>query len=380
MIRHRLLGGQLLLQGARLEGRRLGLGQRALALEQLLVEGTAVRLQRRQPAVELLWRQRGQLRVMLPVTVPLALLQRQRPLPLGQTGTCLGAGILQRLQGGTARLELIRAHGQQAAQVIFGDAEAAGVGSPAPQHLPPPPAAHLLLLLQMAETGLELGLALTQGAGRPLHHLQLAGQLLQPLLPAMLDQGNLLAPQTGGAAGDQPLPLLFMLLVVALELVQQLALGLQACLLGAQGRGEAGNLAGQPLPLAPAVQPGLAGPLPLVPLLAAQPLAPGLAPHLFVEPAAPLLEALAQSRLLLAHRLHLPLQSDALAVGLLPLLLELLVLAGQLAQLLAHGLQLLLPLLGLTQLLLATGQPLLQALAAAQQDAHQFIPLDWALT
>ncbi len=69
-----------------------------------------------------------------------------------------------------------------------------------------------------------------------------------------------------------------------------------------------------------------------------------------------------------------------MAVCLLPLLLELLVLAGQLAQLLAHGLQLLLPLLGLTQLLLAVSQPLLQALATAQQGIHQLIPLDWALT
>ncbi len=135
------------MQGARLEGSRLGLCQRAFALEQLLVEGAAVRLQRRQPAGELLWRQRGQLGVMLAVTIPLALLQRQRPLPLGQTGTRLGAGILQCLQGGAAPLELILAHGQQAAQVILGDAEAAGVGSPAPQHLPPPPAAHLLLLI-----------------------------------------------------------------------------------------------------------------------------------------------------------------------------------------------------------------------------------------
>lgn len=83
-------------------------------------------------------------------------------------------------------------------------------------------------------------------------------------------------------------------------------------------------------------------------------------PHLFVEPAASLLKALAQGRLLLAHRLHLPFRGDALAVGLLPLLLELLVLAGQLAQLLAHGLQLLLAELGLAQLLLAPSQPLLE--------------------
>ena len=193
VIRHRLLGSQFLLQGARFEGRRLGLGQRALALEQLLVESAAVRLQRRQPAVELRRRQRGQLGVMLAVTIPLALLQCQRPLPLGQTGTRLGAASSSACKA-ARRPELIRAHGQQAAQVIFGDAEAAGVGSPAPQHLPSPTAAHLLLLLQMAETGLELGLALAQG-GPPLHRLQLARQLLQPLLPAALDQGNLLAPR-----------------------------------------------------------------------------------------------------------------------------------------------------------------------------------------
>jgi hypothetical protein len=160
---------------------------------------------------------------MLAVTIPLALLQRQRPLPLGQTGTRLGAGILQRLQGGAAPLELIRAHGQQAAQVIFGDAEAAGVGSPAPQHLPSPPAAHLLLLLQMAETGLELGLALAQGAAAPA-----SSPARWPVAAAAAASGSRPGqsprPQTGGTTGNQPLPLLFMFLVVALELVQQLTL------------------------------------------------------------------------------------------------------------------------------------------------------------
>ena len=116
-----------------------------------------------------------------------------------------------------------------------------------------------------------------------------------------------------------------------------------------------------------------------MPLLAAQPLTPGLASHLLVEPAAPLLQALAQGRFLLAHPFT-SFQGDALAVGLLPLLLELLVLAGQLTQLLAHGLQLLLPLLGLAQLLLAADQPLLQTLAATEQGTHQFVPLDRALT
>ncbi len=127
------------------------------------------------------------------------------------------------------------------------------------------------------------------------------------------------------------------------------------------------------------MQPGLAGPLPLVPLLAAEPLAPGLASHLLIETVAPLFESLAQGRLLLAHPLHFPFQRDALAIGLLPLLVKLLVLGSQLAQLLTHPLQLLLAKLGLTQLLLALGQPLLQRLATAKQGAHQLVPLNGAL-
>ena len=161
--------------------------------------------------------------------------------------------------------------------------------------------------------------------------------------------------------------------------MQQLALGLQARLLRTQCRGEAGDLAGQPLPLALAVQPGFAGSLPLVPLLAAEPLAPRLAAHLLVEAVGALFEALAQGRLLLAHPLHFPFQRDALAIGLLPLLVKLLVLGSQLAQLLTHPLQLLLTKLGLTQLLLALGQPLLQRLATAKQGAHQLVPLNGAL-
>ena len=56
-----------------------------------------------------------------------------------------------------------------------------------------------------------------------------------------------------------------------------------------------------------------------------------------------------------------------------------LVLGRQLAQLLTHPLQLLLTELGLTQLLLPLGQPLLQRLATAEQGAHQLIPLNRAL-
>lgn len=54
-------------------------------------------------------------------------------------------------------------------------------------------------------------------------------------------------------------------------------------------------------------------------------------------------------------------------------------LGSQLAQLLTHPLQLLLAKLGLTQLLLALGQPLLQRLATAKQCAHQLVPLNGAL-
>ena len=104
--------------------------------------------------------------------------------------------------------------------------------------------------------------------------------------------------------------------------------------------------------------------------------------HFPVRPVFPgvlMLEALAQGCLLLAHPLHFPFQRDALAVGLLPLLVKLLVLGRQLAQLLTHPLQLLLTELGLTQLLLALGQPLLQRLATAEQGAHQLVPLNRAL-
>lgn len=67
------------------------------------------------------------------------------------------------------------------------------------------------------------------------------------------------------------------------------------------------------------MQPGFAGPLPLVPLLAAEPLAPRLAAHLLVEAVGTLFQTLAQGRLLLAHPLHFPFQCDAMTVSLLPL-------------------------------------------------------------
>ena len=56
--------------------------------------------------------------------------------------------------------------------------------------------------------------------------------------------------------------------------------------------------------MAQVAQGTVLGPLPLVPLLAAEPLAPGLASHLLIETVAPLFESLAQGRLLLAHPLH----------------------------------------------------------------------------
>ncbi len=379
VVGHCLLGGQLLLQAARLEGSCFGLCQLALALEQLLFKGATTGIECRQLIAQLCIRQGGQLGVVLAIAIPLALLQCQRPLPLGKAGTRLAKGIFQSLQGRAARLEFIGSDGEQAAQVIFGNAEGTGVGSPAPQHLPLAATAGLLFLLHMGEAGLEFGLPLPQNAGAALHQLQFAGELLQPLLPAALDLLDFLATETTAAAGEQPLPLLLVLLVVPLEFVQQLALGLQACLLRAQGGGEAGDLAGQPLPLALAVQPGFAGSLPLVPLLAAEPLAPRLAAHLLIEAVGTLFEALAQGRLLLANPLYFPFQRDALAIGLLPLLVKLLVLGSQLAQLLTHPLQLLLAELGLTQQLLALGQPLLQRLATAKQGAHQLVPLNGTL-
>ncbi len=379
MIGDSLLAGELLLQAACLESGCFGLCQLALALEQLLFKGATAGIECRQLLAQLCIRQGGQLGVVLAIAIPLALLQCQRPLPLGKAGARLAKGIFQPLQGRAASLEFIGADGEQAAQVVLGNAEGTGVGGPAAQHLPLAAAAGLLFLLHMGEAGFELGLPLPQSAGATLHQLQFAGELLQTLLPAALDQRDLLATETTAAAGEQPLPLLFVLLVVPLEFVQQLALSLQASLLRAQGGGEAGDLAGQTLPLALAVQPGLAGSLPLVPLLAAEPLAPRLAAHLLVEAVGALLKALAQGRLLLAHPLYFPFQRDALAIGLLPLLVKLLVLGSQLAQLLTHPLQLLLAKLGLTQQLLALGQPLLQRLATAKQGAHQLVPLNGAL-
>ncbi len=220
MVGHRLLGGQLLLQAARLEGRCFGLRQLALALEQLLFKGATTGIECRQLIAQLCIRQGGQLGVVLAIAIPLALLQCQRSLPLGKAGARLAKGIFQPLQGRAASLEFIGGDGEQAAKVVLGNAKGAGVGGPAPQHLPLAAAAHLLLLLHMGEAGLEFGLPLPQSAGTALHQLQFAGELLQPLLPAALDQRDLLAIQTGGAAGEQPLPLLLMLLVVPLQLVQ----------------------------------------------------------------------------------------------------------------------------------------------------------------
>ncbi len=94
------------------------------------------------------------------------------------------------------------------------------MGSPAPQHLSLAATAGLLFLLHMSEAGLEFGLPLPQSTSAALHQLQFAGELLQPLLPAVLDLCYLLATQTGSAAGEQALPLLLVLLVVPLEFVQ----------------------------------------------------------------------------------------------------------------------------------------------------------------
>ena len=171
MVGHRLLGGQLLLQAARLEGGGFGLCQLALALEQLLFKGTAAGIECRQLIAQLCIRQGGQLGVVLPIAIPLALLQRQRPLPLGKTGTSLAKGIFQPLQGCAASLEIFGSDGEQAAQVVLIDAKGAGVGSPAPQHLPLAAAAGLLFLLHMGETGLEFGLPLPQSTGAALHQL-----------------------------------------------------------------------------------------------------------------------------------------------------------------------------------------------------------------
>ncbi|MNC66275.1 hypothetical protein D3C75_1166600 [compost metagenome] len=85
-----------------------------------------------------------------------------------------------------------------------------------------------------------------------------------------------------------------MLLVVALQLVQQLVLALHPRLLGAQGRGQSGQLTAQLLPLTLSAQIRLAGLLPLLPLPAAKPLAPGLGTHLFIETGLPQCQALAQ--------------------------------------------------------------------------------------
>ncbi|MNZ76050.1 hypothetical protein D3C78_945450 [compost metagenome] len=198
---------------------------------------------------------------------------------------------------------------------------------------------------------------------------------MQSLLPLLLDQGDGAAPEAGLPAGEQPLTLLLRLLVVALQLVQQLVLALQPRLLGTQDRGQSGQLAAKLLPLILSVQILLAGLLPRQPLLATKPLAPGLGPHLLIETGLTLCQALTQGCLLFGQCLQLGLPLNLLPLRLLPLLLKLLMAGGQLAQLLAHGLQLLLAELGLTQLLLALGQPMLQSLATAKQGTHQLAPL-----
>ncbi|MNT14698.1 hypothetical protein D3C72_1497130 [compost metagenome] len=149
MIRHRLLGRQILLQAPRLQRRRLGLGQRALALEQLLFQLATASLAGAQTLGKGLGREGGQLPMMLPIARQLGLLLGQRPLTLGQPGAGLGQGIIQALQGAAASPELIRRDGQQPTQIIFGDAEGAGMGRPAPQRLAATTAAHLPVLLEM---------------------------------------------------------------------------------------------------------------------------------------------------------------------------------------------------------------------------------------
>ncbi|MNO45646.1 hypothetical protein D3C76_359170 [compost metagenome] len=294
MIRHRLLSGQGLLQAARLQCRRLGLSQGALALEQLLFQLAAMGRASPQTLGKGLGREGGQLPMMLPIARQLGLLLGQRPLTLGQPGAGLGQGIIQALQGGTASPELIRRDGQQSTQIIFGDAEGAGMGCPATQRLATTTTAHLPVLLEMGQPGLELGLLLPGDPQRRHRLLELAGRQLQPLLPLLLDQGDGSAFEAGLPASEQPLTLLLRLLVVALQLVQQLVLALQPRLLGAQGRGQSGQLAAQLLPLTLSTQIRFAGLLPLLPLPAAKPLAPGLGPHLFIEAGLPQCQALAQ--------------------------------------------------------------------------------------
>ncbi|MNV47263.1 hypothetical protein D3C71_1391240 [compost metagenome] len=86
----------------------------------------------------------------------------------------------------------------------------------------------------MGEPGPELGLSLPGGPQGGHRLLEPAGRLLQPLLPFVLDLGDGAAIEAGLAAGQQPLALLFALLVVALQLVQQRVLALHPHLLSAQ--------------------------------------------------------------------------------------------------------------------------------------------------
>ncbi|MNC09454.1 hypothetical protein D3C75_570770 [compost metagenome] len=120
------------------------------------------------------------------------------------------------------------------------------------------------------------------------------------------------------------------------------------------------------LPLPLPLQIGLAALLPLLPALTLNPLAPGLCPHLLIEPGLPLCQTLAQGDLLLGQRLQLGLPGYLLALVFVPLLLTLLIPDVELGQLLPQPRQLLLPLLGLLQLLLAGRQLVIQSLPLGQ--------------
>ena len=225
-------------------------------------------------------------------------------------------------------------------------------------HPPSPPAAHLLLLLQM---WLRRVLS-SVWRSRRVQAAPASSPARWPVAAAAAASGSRpgqspRAPQTGGA-GNQPLPLLFMFLVVALGSLQPArALGLQDAPRALQGRGWAGNLAGQPLPTRsgraarprrPAATRATAG----CPATDAR-----AGPHLLVEPAAPPAQALARGRFLLAPPSP-PFWGVRWRSASCHLLLELLVLAGQLARLLARPAAAAPP-AGSRQLLLAAGRPLL---------------------
>ncbi|MNE20352.1 hypothetical protein D3C80_1134670 [compost metagenome] len=149
--------------------------------------------------------------------------------------------------------------------------------------------------------------------------------------------------------------------------MHQLVLALHPHRLRAQNGRLTGDLRPELLPLPLPLQAGLTGLLPLGPTITLGPLAPGLGPHLLIEPCLPLCQALAQAALLLGQALQLGLPLRLLSLALVPLLLELLLTDIELGQLLPQPHQHLLPCLGLRQLPLPLGQTLCQRLPLCQQ-------------